>query len=126
MATVTIDRDHYGQLLLSAGQDHAEATATAIGNGAGGGPGPSFAALVADAFAVDPAAADELADAYRDALRELCGTRGLAVPDDDAMLDGIRRDLRPRRHPGVSLEALVAHLGRERDASRAAAAVEDG
>lgn len=112
MPTVTIDRDHYRQLLIAAGQDAAEATATAIGNGADDGPGPSLTALMADAYRVEPGAADDLADAYLEALQHLCRARGLAEPGREDMLDGIAQAFVPRRHPHVSLDALVAHLRR--------------
>ncbi|SDH93767.1 ASCH domain-containing protein [Agrococcus jejuensis] len=110
-AAVAIPRDHYRQLLLAAGQDLAEASATEIvATGAYGGPGPSMAMLVADAFAVEPAAATELVEPYLEALRELCAERGVAAPSLEVVASGLAAAHHPRLRAPIDLDALVAHL----------------
>lgn len=110
MPTITIDRDHYRMLLQCAEQDLAEASATAIGNGARDVPGVSCTAIVAAAFAVEPAAATELVDAYLESLSELCRRRGLQAPTRSDVIDGIVREYHPRFHAAVDLDELRSHL----------------
>lgn len=107
----TIPRDHYRQLLLAAGQDLAEASATEIATtGAFGGPGPSATMLVADAFAVEPAAATELVEAYLETLRHRCAERGVSAPSLDDVMSGIARGHHPRCHARIDVDALAEHL----------------